>query len=177
MTVSVRDAEPSDARALAALHAKSWRASYGPYVPKEALGAPLDVNMRARWDTWPADRLILLAEEGGAVLGFAAVVRGAVPLLDNLHVDPDARSTGIGARLLSMVAARLQGEGSTALRLIVIADNARARHFYVRMGGQEGPALDDTLLGAPVRMVPFRWSGAAFDALAADFHGQAGKDA
>ncbi|WP_299748614.1 GNAT family N-acetyltransferase [uncultured Tateyamaria sp.] len=177
MTVRLRRAGPEDAPALAALHARSWRASYAPYVSAEALGTPLDDNMRARWDSWPADRLILLAEDGDAVLGFAAVVRQDVPLLDNLHVDPDARSGGIGARLLKMMAACLAEEGATALRLIVIADNARARHFYVRMGGQKGTPIDETLLGATVRMVPFRWSGAAFDILAADFDCQAGKDA
>ncbi|WP_299702878.1 GNAT family N-acetyltransferase [uncultured Tateyamaria sp.] len=177
MTVRLRHAGAEDAPALAALHARSWRVSYAPYVPAEALGAPLDDNMRARWDSWPADRLILLAEDGDAVLGFAAVVRQDVPLLDNLHVDPDARSGGVGARLLKMIAACLVEEGATALRLVVIADNARARRFYVRMGGQEGTPHDETLLGATVRMVPFRWSGAAFDALAADFGRQSRKDA
>ncbi|APX11241.1 GNAT family N-acetyltransferase [Tateyamaria omphalii] len=177
MTLRLRHAVPEDAPALAALHARSWRASYAPYVPAEALGAPLEANMCARWDVWPADRLILLAEEEGDVLGFAAAERGDVPLLDNLHVDPDARSGGIGARLLRMMAACLAEEGASALRLIVIADNTRAYQFYVRMGGHEGPSFDDTLLGATLRMVPFRWSGAAFDALAADFDDQAGKDA
>lgn len=177
MTVRLRRAVPDDAPKLAALHARSWRASYAPYVPADALGKPLDDNMRARWNSWPADRLILLAEDSDAVLGFAAVVRADVPLLDNLHVDPDARSGGIGALLLTMMAACLAEEGASALRLVVIADNARARRFYVRMGGQEGTPLDETLLGATVRMVPFHWSGAAFNALVADFDGQSLKDA
>lgn len=177
MTVRLRRARPEDAPALAALHARSWRASYAPYVPAEALGVPLDDNMRARWESWPEDRLILLAEDGDAVLGFAAVVRQEVPLLDNLHVDPEARSGGIGAQLLKRMAACLAEEGAAALHLVVIADNVRARRFYVRMGGQEGTAHEETLLGTTVRMVPFRWSGAAFDALAADSDRQSRKDA
>ncbi|GGX46964.1 N-acetyltransferase [Tateyamaria omphalii] len=177
MTVRLRRAVPDDAPKLEALHARSWRASYAPYVPADALGAPLDSNMRARWSSWPADRLILLAEDSDSVLGFAAVVRADVPLLDNLHVDPDARSNGIGARLLKMVASCLAEEGASTLRLVVIADNARARRFYVRMGGQEGTAHDEALLGETVRMVPFDWSGDAFDALVADFDRQSRKDA
>ncbi|MEX0367480.1 MAG: N-acetyltransferase family protein [Ruegeria sp.] len=177
MTFCIRHAVSEDAETLAALHAHSWRASYAPYVPAAALGAPLDANMHARWSNWPADRLILLAERGDAVLGFAAVERGAVPLLDNLHVDPDARSGGIGAALLRGVAACLATEGASALRLIVITDNIRACAFYARMGGQASASVRDTLLGEPIQMTPFRWSGTAFAALAADFGGLSGKDA
>ncbi|MBY5932871.1 GNAT family N-acetyltransferase [Tateyamaria omphalii] len=133
--------------------------------------------MRARWDTWPAHRLILLAERAGEVLGFVAAERGDVPIVDNLHVDPEMRGGGIGERLLRSLAARLKQEGVTELLLHVLEGNSGARRFYRRLGGQEGPAADDTLLDAPVRMVPMRWSGAAFDALAADFGEQPGKDA
>lgn len=177
MTVSLRDAVPGDAPALAALHARSWRASYAPFEPAMVLRAPLEANMRDRWETWPGGRLILLAERNDEVLGFVAAERGDVPVVDNLHVDPGRRGGGIGERLLRGIAARLRTEGVSELRLFVLEGNAGARRFYARLGGQEGIAADDTLLGVPVRMVPTRWSGAAFVALAADFGGQAGKDA
>ncbi|WP_415920333.1 GNAT family N-acetyltransferase [Tateyamaria sp. SN6-1] len=165
MTYSVRAAVPGDAQALRALHTASWRASYGPFVPADALGAPLDATMQARWGTWPADRLIRVAERDGAMLGFGAVERGAVPLLDNLHVHPDARSGGVGASLLRAICAALAKEGAEALRLIVIAANPRARAFYRKLGGVEAAPVDDTLLGHPVRMVPVRFSGGDFTAL------------
>ncbi|WP_299772448.1 GNAT family N-acetyltransferase [uncultured Tateyamaria sp.] len=177
MTMLVRDANPGDATSIAALHARSWRASYASFVPPEVLGAPLEANMRTRWDVWPAGRLILLAEQAGDVLGFVAAERGGVPIVDNLHVDPGMRGGGIGERLLRHIAARLRDEGVSELRLYVLEGNTDARRFYRRLGGQEETAADDTLLGSPVRMVPMHWSGAAFVDLASDFDCQAGKDA
>ncbi|MEL6889491.1 MAG: GNAT family N-acetyltransferase [Pseudomonadota bacterium] len=165
MTLQIRAATLEDAGALSILHAASWRASYAPFVQAEALGAPLDAAMAARWGTWPADRLILVAERGGALLGFGAVVRGQVPLLDNLHVSPDARSGGIGATLLRSVCKALAVEGARTLRLNVIEANPRARWFYRRLGGVEGPAVDDTLLGHMVRMVPAHFPEAVFAGL------------
>ncbi|WP_299693483.1 GNAT family N-acetyltransferase [uncultured Tateyamaria sp.] len=165
MTLHIRAATPADAPALMALHGASWRAAYGPYVPPGALGTPLDANMRARWDRWPADRMIRLAERDGAVVGFGAVEWGNVPLLDNLHVSPDARGGGVGGRLFRAICADVATQGATALRLFVIEPHAGARRFYRRMGGVEGAAVDDMLLGAPVRMVPVLFEGAVFAAL------------
>ena len=165
MTMQVRAATPADAAALSSLHAASWRASYAPFVPAEALGAPLDAAMTARWGTWPADRLILAAERDGALLGFGAVVRGQVPLLDNLHVSPDARSGGIGAALFRSVCKALAAEGARTLRLIVIEANPDTRRFYRRLGGVEGPVVDDTLLGQKVRMVPVHFPEPVFAGL------------
>ena len=165
MTLRIRAATPADADALCALHAASWRASYAPFVPVSALGKPLEAAMAARWGTWPADRLIRVAERGGALLGFGAVVRGPVPLLDNLHVSPDARSGGIGGALFRSVCHALAAEGATSLRLIVIAANPDARRFYCRLGGVEAAAGDDTLLGHTVRMVPVHFPEPVFAAL------------
>ena len=165
MTVEVRHATPADVAALMAVHSASWRASYGPFVPKDALGAPLEANMKHRWIPWPQDRLILLAEEAGAVLGFGAVEWRDGPLLDNLHVRPEARGAGVGETLLRAICRALAGQGAAALRLVVIEANPGARRFYRRLGGVEGSAVDDTLLGHPVRMVPVRFDGADFDAL------------
>lgn len=177
MTVVIRAAVPGDASALSALHAASWRSAYAPFVPHEALAAPLDGYMAKKWGVWPEDWMILLAQDGPRVQGFAAVERHEVPLLDNLHVDPRMRGSGIGERLLRHMAAWLRDEGFDALRLDVLDGNTAARRFYCRLGGQEGVAFDDTLLGHPVRMVTTRWSGAAFLALSSDLARQAGKDA
>ena len=165
MTPLIRAARPPDAAALAAVHAASWRASYGPFVPAEALGAPLDANMRARWGTWPAERLIRVAEQDGEIVGFGAVERGAPPLLDNLHVSPAVRSGGIGGALFRAICAGLTAEASAELRLIVIEANPAARRFYQRLGGVEGAPVEDTLLSNPVHMVPVRFSGAVLCAL------------
>ncbi|MEL6620030.1 MAG: GNAT family N-acetyltransferase [Pseudomonadota bacterium] len=177
MTYTTRLGMPADAPALAALHTASWRAWYGPYVPAGRLGAQLDTHMQARWETWPADRLVVVAEDAGCIVGFGAVVRGADPLLDNLHVDPGWQSRGIGAALLRGIAAHLASEGMHGFYLTVLEGNVAARRFYRRNGGQEGPVHDDRLLDHPVRVVPVRWSAPACAALAAEFASEVGKDA
>ena len=166
MTLRIRTARPADATALADLHATSWRASYTPYVPEAALGAALDANMQARWGTWPADRLIRVAERDGALLGFGAVEGQDPPLLDNLHVRPDVRSGGIGRNLMRAICAGLSETGAAMLHLEVIEANQDARRFYHRLGGVEEALVDRTLLGHPVRMVRVVFQGSIFRALA-----------
>ncbi|WP_299546174.1 GNAT family N-acetyltransferase [uncultured Tateyamaria sp.] len=177
MTFIIREAKPADRLAPAVLHAASWRSAYAPFVPPEALGAPLDANMEARWGTWPADRLILLAERAGAVVGFAAVVPGDVPLMDNLHVDPRIRGGGIGQKLFAAMVKRLHTDGAQALRLEVLEGNTGARRFYRLLGGVEGASHTDILLGHSVAMLPVQWSAPAFAALVQEFAVAAGKDA
>jgi GNAT superfamily N-acetyltransferase len=89
-----------------------------------------------------ANGQVIVAELGGDIAGFAAVVGGE---LDGLFVEPDLWGGGIGRVLVNAAAhqARLRG-----LSLTVIA-NPRARGFYESCGfsveGDEqtrfGPAL------------------------------------
>jgi len=163
--VIIRDAAPDDAPQLAALHAASWRSAYAGIVPDAAFGAALEANMHARWLVWPEDRVILVAHIASQIAGFASVVPGAPPLLDNLHVDPVWRGSGAGAALMRALAERFEGQG---LRLEVLAANTRARAFYRRLGGCEGPCVPDTLLGHKVDMVPVHWSAQSLKAMAID---------
>ncbi|MEM6898134.1 MAG: GNAT family N-acetyltransferase [Pseudomonadota bacterium] len=164
----IRAAEPADAAALKNLHMASWRSAYASFAPATVFGAPLEHNMAERWDTWPADRLIRVAEDDG-ILGFAAVEWKAQPYLDNLHIRPDLRGTGLGRRLFSDLAAVLLAGGHRALSLTVIAGNAPARGFYRRCGGREGPLEEDDLLGHPIRVYPVHWDRAALAQMAEEF--------
>ena len=57
--------------------------------------------------------------------------------LANLCVTEDQLGTGLGARLLDEVLARLETRGITQLFLEVRESNARARRFYERRGFRE----------------------------------------
>jgi GNAT superfamily N-acetyltransferase len=89
-----------------------------------------------------ANGQVLVAELGGRVAGFAAVVGGE---LDGLFVEPDRWRRGIGAALIDAATHEARRKG---LALTVIA-NPAAREFYERCGfsveGEEqtrfGPAL------------------------------------
>lgn len=85
---------------------------------------------------------VIVAELGGAVAGFAAVIEGE---LDGLFVEPELWGQGIGRRLVEAATHRARREG---LALSVVA-NPQAREFYEKCGlsieGEEqtrfGPAL------------------------------------
>jgi len=89
-----------------------------------------------------ANGQVIVAEAGGVVAGFAAVVGGE---LDGLFVEPDLWVLGIGRFLVDAATHEARKKG---LSLTVIA-NPRARLFYERCGftyeGEEqtrfGPGL------------------------------------
>ena len=89
-----------------------------------------------------ANGQVIVAETGGEIAGFAAVVGGE---LDGLFVEPDLWGHGIGRALVDAATHEARKRG---LALMVIA-NPRARRFYESCGftleGEEqtrfGPAL------------------------------------
>ena len=89
-----------------------------------------------------ANGQVIVAETGGEIAGFAAVVGGE---LDGLFVEPDLGGHGIGRALVDAATHEARKRG---LALKVIA-NPRARRFYESCGftleGEEqtrfGPAL------------------------------------
>jgi GNAT superfamily N-acetyltransferase len=151
-TSTVVDAEPlfrparsTDAGAVAALHADSWRRHYrGAYAD-----AYLDGDVRSdRMTVWK-ERLIapganpahtLLAEHDGVVVGFIHTILDHDPtwgaLVDNLHVAHGHKRGGIGAQLMKrsaeIVVSKAPGSG---LYLWVLEQNHAARAFYQALGG------------------------------------------
>lgn len=89
-----------------------------------------------------ANGQVIVAETGGEIVGFAAVVGGE---LDGLFVEPDLWEQGIGRTLVDAATHEARRRG---LALKVVA-NPRARRFYehcgLRVEGEEqtrfGPAL------------------------------------
>jgi GNAT superfamily N-acetyltransferase len=85
----------------------------------------------------------LLAEEDGAVLGFAlhfatySTWRGRVGVhLEDLFVVPEARGRGIGFALLAALARHAVDVGAARLEWSVLDWNRPAIDFYERLGAQ-----------------------------------------
>jgi len=133
----------SDAGAIAALHAESWRRNYrGAYSD-----AFLDGDVRAdRLTVWSArlrapdpDSRTIIAEDGEGPVAFAHTVFEDDPswgaLVDNLHVTHARKRRGIGSRLLGLTA-RAVLERGTGFYLWVLEQNHDARAFYEARGGR-----------------------------------------
>jgi len=144
--IAVRAAAPSDAAQMAALHVRAWRATYTGILPDGFLAGLKEADREAMWrgsltvpELAPAERVILVAEADGALVGLAAAghARGddehGLGELYSIHVDPPVWGQGAGRALLAAATAWLDGRYPTSI-LWVVDSNQRARALYERAG-------------------------------------------
>lgn len=160
--LTVAHAQAGDAAAIARLHTKSWQTNYRSALPAAFLDDEIPELFA---DLWPRrvqddDWTILTARRSGSIVGFAAanIPKPGMAYLDNLHVAPAEARLGVGRRLMISMGGAMANRGVDRLMLTVLTDNHRARRFYARIGGVEGPAFDDAVYGQPVRSHPVEWA-------------------
>ncbi|HET7236426.1 MAG TPA: GNAT family N-acetyltransferase, partial [Actinomycetota bacterium] len=122
----IREADPKDARAIAEVHVRSWRAAYRGQLTDDFLDGMnveerLDQHRRgledARedWRTW-------VAEDAGQVAGFA--VTGPSEDADAtertgevyaIYLDPDRVGTGLGRQLFERAVGDLRDRGFSSV--------------------------------------------------------------
>lgn len=149
MAVHVRQADVSDAGAIASSHVRSWQAGYEGLIGSDYLrGLDMDLPQRTtRWQTQiigasEEDRFVLVGEIGGEVAGWltggACRDKGSggseLGEVHGCYVDPAHWRQGVGSALMVAGLERLSRSGYTRAVLWVLADNPRARAFYERHG-------------------------------------------
>lgn len=158
-----RLAGPADARAVACLHADSWRRHFRGAYSDAFLDGDVFADRLAVWAgrlrAPDPSRCTILAEDG-LLAGFANTVFEDDPrwgaLLDNLHVAGGHQRRGIGSRLLALTAeALLRRPGRTGLYLWVLEQNVDARAFYRARGGR----CVERALVSPPGGIPGRLAG------------------
>lgn len=163
-----RPAMPSDAVAIANLHAQSWRENYrgsfhDAFLDGDLPGERLRV-WRERLDHPPANQLVQLALEGTILAGFVCAYGAHDPrwgsLIDNLHVARRFKRNGIGSALMRHAGAWLDPRyPELAVHLLVLEANASARRFYERIGGENaGVSTMETHGGAMLRSCRYVWA-------------------
>jgi ribosomal protein S18 acetylase RimI-like enzyme len=156
----IRRAADADRPAIARLHAASWADTYRGILPDSLLDDRLPATMADRWASQqigPSDA-VLVAEDEGNIIGFAATWHGDPVYIDNLHVAAEARSRGIGRLLLAETARHFLAIGSKRALLHVVAANRRARHLYFALGGRPTGVEDKDLYGTSVANERIEWS-------------------
>ena len=143
--MELRRARPEDARVIAEVHVRSWKAAFTGLLPQDYLDALQPEDRLPQWQealsatTWP---VVLLAEENGVVVGFVELAPSrdadadveAVGEVRTIYLDPGAWGGGVGSALLRAAEAELTRAGFRFATLWVLETNARARGFYERHG-------------------------------------------
>ena len=129
--MEIRAAHRGDFSQIAAVQIASWRDAYRGLLPEDYLADRVADDLRGHWkaaEIGPED-VVLVAEDGGAIIGFIAVWCRPEALIDNLHVLPGRRSGGLGRRLMAAAADCLVGKGKRSAHLWVLQANDRAKAF------------------------------------------------
>ena len=160
--MDVRRARLEEARAIAQVHAETWREAYEHVFGAERLAS---VTIDARLAQWER---ILAAGQSDVFVAAADGIVGFVSTGDSrdadaeaelfaIYVLPDAWGTGAGSALMraGIEAMRLRASGDAVLW--VLDDNPRARRFYEREGWTlDGERKEDEYLGLRVAEVRYR---------------------
>ena len=143
--VAIRDATPSDSRAIAEVHVASWRWAYRDDLPVEFLDGQSVEAREREWDEWLAPDQpgagTMVAETDDGVVGFCSFA----PSRDDdapahtaevltIYLLRDAAGRGIGRELFASAVGRLAELGYERATLWVMASNDRSRRFYEAAG-------------------------------------------
>ncbi|MGE3473953.1 MAG: GNAT family N-acetyltransferase [Vicinamibacterales bacterium] len=154
MDVAIRLMTPDDADVVARLHARSWQSAYRGIFDDRFLDGPVVSERLAAWrermSQAPDDEFGFLALVDGVPAGFIRLRVASDPewgtMLDNLHVLPEHRGTGIGRRLIAAgmreCLARMRQEDG--VWLWVYEANVAARRVYAHLGGREVEWCDES---------------------------------
>ena len=119
--VSVRPATRDDALSIARVQGTTWRTAFAELLPPSALDSWDDEAAAAAWRTAlttppSSGHTVLVAVDGGTVVGFAATAPAAhARELTVLLVEPRWGRRGHGSRLLAAVADLALAAGTTTL--------------------------------------------------------------
>ena len=142
--MTIREAAPQDAEAIARVHVDTWRDAYGGIVPDSILGALSYESRKRDWEKriGVAETTVLVADVDGEVAGFGACGPTRFPLdgyageIYALYVDPQSQGTGVGEKLFAALRERLRAAGLERCTLWVFEDNVDGCSFYEKLGGR-----------------------------------------
>ena len=149
--IEIRPATATDAAALAELAAATFALACPPHTSAESIAVFLrDVLAEGNFDAYLADpdRLILVAEDAGVMLGYTmlvfadptdADVLAAIGIrptaeLSKCYLRAETHGRGVAAALMTATLDAARARGAAGSWLGVNQENARAIRFYEKNG-------------------------------------------
>jgi ribosomal protein S18 acetylase RimI-like enzyme len=148
---AIRKATVADAPRVAQMHVESWLETYTGIVPDVILAALSVPRRTLAWESILRDpamhdsSVVYLKEIGEAVAGFGACSeqrdvdlkgQGFDGEIGAIYVLQRFQRQRIGRALMKVLASDLIGRGFRGVALWVLNENAHARHFYEKCGGE-----------------------------------------
>ena len=140
--IHIRSARPSDACAVADIHALAWREAYLGIIP----ALEIERNIARRGPVWwhgalRRGRNIAVLDFAGELAGYASFGRGRVRGLAQgevyeLYMRPEFQGVGLGRKLFEAARKRLARDQLSGLVIWSLTENERACGFYSAMGGK-----------------------------------------
>ena len=149
--IILKDACREDYKAIAKLHADSWKKYYRGMYSDQFLDHDVYQN---RLDVWherlstPAlNQQVIIASDEGNISGFACIYINYDhffgTLLDNLHVISSIQRSGFGTMLMKEAAKRsYEKDEYSKFYLWVLELNTNARRFYEKLGATNYETID-----------------------------------
>ena len=165
MVALVRPAGIDDAAAIADVHVASWRTTYGGVLPVDFLASLDQAGYEERWRRVLEDRSsrVYVAADGRDVVGFASGGRerageaGFEGELYAIYVLREAQGQGHGRRLVHAVVGGLRELSLRDMIVWVLRDNASARRFYERLGGEYVRSQPITIGSTLLQEISYGW--------------------
>jgi ribosomal protein S18 acetylase RimI-like enzyme len=165
----IRQALPSDAKAIAQVHISSWQQAYRDLMPAEYLNA-LDATLAQRESSWirsieSTESNVFVAELNQQVVGWISVgasrdedtAEGNAGEVMAIYVLASHWQTGVGLALWKAGLQCLIEQGYQRLTLWVLTGNERAIRFYRRAGCVEETGSERNLQRGGAALVEVRY--------------------
>jgi ribosomal protein S18 acetylase RimI-like enzyme len=162
--LSIRNAAPADASAIARVYIDSWHDTYPGVLSKALLASMTHGGQTGRWRAAITQgELVLVCEIANhGVMGMTSAGASRDRSLGfdgevyTLYVDPAFYGMGAGRTLLNGAFAQLRKRGCRSCVIWAHAKN-NARFFYERLGGRLVAERTAKMMGDPVPEVAFGW--------------------
>lgn len=151
--MNIRDATADDVEGIRSIAGNSLRESYTHFLAEETIDDGVENWYGDGFEEELAseDFLVLVAEDDGEVVAFSqseflgeGQTEGQIHWI---HVDPDARGSAIGVRLLARTREQLLEDGAEHIRATVLEDNEFGNEFYAENGFERAGTVEVDIAG------------------------------